>query len=186
MGKDKENLKITKKFILVTSNQKSVNNYAFIDGQNLYAGTKEGQNSWVDFRKFRIYLKEKYKVEKAYYFLGYKTNKPDSLFQQLQEKGYIVILREHSELLASKKKGNIDTDLVFEVMKKLIEEPEKFSKIVIISGDGDFKKLVDYLIKKDKFQKILFPHKKFSSSLYRRLNNNYYFSLESIRSNIGR
>ena len=41
---------------------KKENNLAFIDGQNLHLGTKE--EGWkVDLIKFRIYLKEKYKVE---------------------------------------------------------------------------------------------------------------------------
>lgn len=37
------------------------NNLVFIDGQNLHLGT--AQNGWkVDFKKFRIYLKDKYGV----------------------------------------------------------------------------------------------------------------------------
>lgn len=45
------------------------NNQAFVDGQNFYMNTKA--NNWsVDLKKFRIYLREKYNVEKAYYFLG--------------------------------------------------------------------------------------------------------------------
>ena len=57
--------------------KKELKNTAFIDGQNLWLGTskvsKDGEiieSSWLDLKKFRIYLKEKYKVEKAYYFLG--------------------------------------------------------------------------------------------------------------------
>jgi hypothetical protein len=51
----------------------SEKNLAFIDGQNLHLGTKE--SGWkVDFVKFRIYLKDKYKVEEAYYFMGYNYN----------------------------------------------------------------------------------------------------------------
>lgn len=39
-------------------------NYAFIDSQNVYLGIKE--RGWkLDFHKFRRFLKEKYKVEKA-------------------------------------------------------------------------------------------------------------------------
>lgn len=43
-------------------------NLAFIDGQNLHLGTAE--NGWkIDHKKFRIYLKDKYHIEEAYYFL---------------------------------------------------------------------------------------------------------------------
>lgn len=43
----------------------------------------------------------------------------------------------------------------FEIMKKIAEN-EKFDKIVIVSGDGDYIKLVKYLIEKDLLKKILF------------------------------
>lgn len=50
-------------------------NYAFVDGQNLYMGTRSSEISRkVDLTKFKVYLQEKYQVEKAYYFLGYFTN----------------------------------------------------------------------------------------------------------------
>ena len=46
-------------------------NLAFIDGQNLRYGTRKVADPWtVDLRKFRVYLKEKYLVERAYYFIG--------------------------------------------------------------------------------------------------------------------
>ena len=50
-----------------------VKNLAFIDGQNLYMGTaKRKKDPWqIDLARFRVYLKEKYDVDEAYYFLGY-------------------------------------------------------------------------------------------------------------------
>lgn len=49
-----------------------MNNYVFIDGQNLYLGISTG--GWkMDLRRFRVYLKEKYFASKAFYFIGYKT-----------------------------------------------------------------------------------------------------------------
>jgi len=58
-------------------------------------------------------------------------------------------------------------------MKKLVEK-EEFDRLFIISGDGDYRKLVDYLIKKDKFAKILFPNRKFASSLYKPLGGEFF------------
>ena len=47
-------------------------NLAFIDGQNLYMGTKSCNPSWeVDLAKFKVYLENKYNVSEIYYFLGY-------------------------------------------------------------------------------------------------------------------
>jgi uncharacterized LabA/DUF88 family protein len=91
------------------------------------------------------------------------------------------VFKEHNENLATEKKGNVDTDIVFEVMKNLIGN-KNFEKVVLVSGDGDYKKLVNYLIKKDKFEKILFPNKKFASSLYKDLGSELYDYIENIKS----
>ncbi len=158
------------------------NNYAFIDGQNLHLGTME--DNWkVDLKKFKVYLKDKYKVTNAYYFLGYLSEDQNELYLSLQEAGFIVVFKEHNSNQLGKKKGNVDTDIVFEIMKKIIEK-EEFNKIVLVSGDGDYKKLVDYLIKRDVFEKILFPNKKFSSSLYKTLGSEYYDFMQNIKSYI--
>lgn len=148
------------------------NNIAFIDGQNLHLGTKE--EGWkVDVTKFRVYLKEKYKVKEAYYFLGYVSEEQEELYNKLQKAGFIIIFKEHHFSSVGKKKGNVDSDIIFEMMKNLIDRND-FQKIVLVSGDGDYKKVVDYLIKKDKFEKILFPNRKFASSLYKKLTVKYF------------
>ena len=44
--------------------------YAFIDSQNLNLGIRSlGWN--LDFKRFRVYLKDKYDVKKAFLFIGY-------------------------------------------------------------------------------------------------------------------
>jgi uncharacterized LabA/DUF88 family protein len=155
---------------------KKPNNYAFIDGQNLHLGTAEAKWS-IDYKKFRIYLKDKYKVQEAYYFFGFVSEDQQELYNNLQRAGFIVIFKEHKESFVGKKKGNVDTDIVFEMMRSIIDE--KFNKIILVSGDGDYKKIVDYLIKKDKFEKILFPNIKFASSLYKNLTNKFFAYLEA-------
>jgi len=153
-----------------------MNNIAFIDGQNLHLGTKE--SSWsIDHKKFRVYLQDKYNVTEAYYFLGFVSDAEQDLYDRLQKVGFILSFRDHSSALRGNKKGNVDSDIVFGAMKKLVEN-DPFDKIIIVSGDGDYKKLVDFLIKKKKFAKILFPNKKFASSLYKSLGREYYDYLE--------
>ncbi len=153
----------------------SENNYAFIDGQNLYLGTQE--DGWsVSHIRFRKYLKEKYKVSQAFYFMGYTSESQQELYNNLQKAGFIVVFKEHLNKQLSSKKGNVDTDIVFDIMKNLIEDKE-MGNIVLVSGDGDYKKLVDYLIVKKRFEKILFPNMKFASSLYKSLGNKYYSEL---------
>ncbi len=160
-------------------------NYAFIDGQNLHLGTHSQECSWnIDFKKLRIYLKDKYHVEKAFYYIGYVSSENQELYTLLQEAGFIIQFKKQTEKLVSQKKGNIDSDLIFNVMQHLLEKSECFEKIVLISGDGDFKILVDYLIKKWRFEKILFPSKKFASSLYKKLGSIYYDYLINVKNKI--
>lgn len=180
-------------------------NIAFIDGQNLYFGTtkcyicakalardiKEMSysdctcgNAWeVDLLKFRIYLKENYDVSEAYYFLGNLKEKYEQMYQEIQKAGFILVFKEHNGGMKSSKKGNVDTDIVFEAMKNLIDNPN-FDKIVLVSGDGDYKKLVSYLISKGKFRKILFPNKRFASSLYKEFGGESFDYLENLRTYI--
>jgi catechol 2,3-dioxygenase-like lactoylglutathione lyase family enzyme len=155
---------------------------AFIDGQNLHLGTKD--EGWkVDLRKFRVYLNDKYKIDTAYYFLGHRLEEQVSLYKNLDKAGFITIFKEHDLTMISKKKGNVDGDIIFEIMKNIFDNPH-FHKAVIVSGDGDYKKIINYLIKKDKFEKILFPNSKYASSLFFYLKAKSFDYLKNVKSNI--
>ncbi len=157
------------------------NNIAFIDGQNLYMGVKSEKPSWkIDLKKFREYLLKKYNVQKVYYFLGYIDEKNQDIYESIQEAGYILKFKKHNDAMLGKKKGNVDTDIVFRIMKALYKK-EDFDKIILISGDGDYKMLVDFLIEENKFKKILFPNKKFASSLYKKITRKYFDYLVNIK-----
>ena len=138
------------------------NNYAFIDSQNLYLGIKS--QGWIlNFTRFRIYLKDKYKVTKAFLFIGYVAGN-EAKYTALQEAGYIIIFKPTLEQKIGDKiiiKGNVDAELVLHTM---IQYPN-FNQALIISGDGDFHCLVEYLAGKQKLFKIIVPNKKYSSLL---------------------
>jgi uncharacterized LabA/DUF88 family protein len=166
--------------------KKNLNNSAFIDGQNLYIGTAKSKNPWsLDLYRFRIYLKEKLKVKEAYYFLGYVQDEYQDLYSEIQKAGFILVFRKHNSAMIGTKKGNVDTDIVFHIMKKLYKQ-EDLSKIILVSGDGDYKILVDFLIAEDRFEKIIFPEAKRASSLYKKLGNQYAIDLSraDIRKNL--
>ncbi len=158
---------------------KSVNNYAFIDGQNLYMGTaKRDSDPWkIDLSRFRVYLERKYGVSKAFYFLGFLDESQQSLYEKIQSSGFILVFREHTSLMLGKKKGNVDSDLILYVMKKLYYK-EDFNKVVLVSGDGDYKQLVDFLIKEEKLEKVLFPDAQRASSLYKKLGAPVFSALD--------
>ncbi len=156
------------------------NNYAYIDGQNLYMGTAKSIPAWhIDLKRFRVYLAQKYNVSKAFYYLGYVQEGPEieKLYEDIQSSGFVLVFRQHNSAMLGQKKGNVDSDIIFNVMKRLYEK-EDFDKIVLVSGDGDYKMLVDYLIAVGKFEKILFPNSKYRSSLYKKISSKYYASLD--------
>lgn len=150
------------------------NNIAFIDAQNLHLGTNS-ENWKVDFKKFRIYLKDKFNVNEAYYFIWYLSDDQQKLYNKLQKNWFIVMFREHNSALKWKKKWNVDVDIVFEAMRKLSDEKD-FDKIVLVSWDWDYIKLVKYLIEKKLLKKILFPNKIYSS-LYNWIKKVYWMNL---------
>jgi uncharacterized LabA/DUF88 family protein len=165
-------------------NLKKEENYTFVDGQNLYLGTTKADKKWnIDLSRLRVYLEKKYNVVRAYYFLGFVDEKYQDLYDKIQEAGFILKFREHNSVMIGKKKGNVDSDIIFSIMKKLYQK-ENFNKIVLISGDGDYKMLVDFLIKEERFKKILFPNKKFASSLYKKITRVYYGNLEDLKNKI--
>lgn len=149
-------------------------NLAFIDWQNLHLWTIA--EDWiVDFKKFRKYLKDKFNVERAYFFMWFSAEVDSWLYTKIQKAWFILVFKWHPEFLKSEKKGNIDSDLVFEVMREIIEWKD-FDKIVIVSWDWDYMKMIRYLIEKDLFKKILFPNKKYSS-LYKWIKDKYWLNL---------
>jgi uncharacterized LabA/DUF88 family protein len=135
--------------------------YAFIDSQNLNLGTQSA--GWkLDFRKFRLYLKNKYNVQKAYLFIGQMAGR-ESLYDQLQNFGYHLILKPTTEYRANGQivvKGNVDAELVLWSAAKVIDA---YDKAIIVSGDGDFHCLVEYLQEKDKLLHLMVPNDKFSN-----------------------
>ncbi len=180
-------------------------NLAFVAAQNMHFGTTKCYvcaerlkinikdirlenctcgTAWeINLTKLRIYLKENYNVSEAYYLLGNLQDKNSDMYNEIQKAGFILVFKEHHNKSISKKKGNVDADLVFEVMKNLIDNPN-FNQVILVSGDGDYKKLVSYLIAKKRFKKILFPNKRFASSLYKELGGEAFDYLENLKTYI--
>lgn len=146
-------------------------NIAYIDGQNLYMATTMASEPWhIDMRRFRVYLQKKYNVEEAYYFIGAFDDSKVDLYKSLQQAGFIVMWRMHGIKLKSNKKGNVDVDITFQMMRDLHERGDEYDKIILVSGDGDYYRVVEYFNELGKLEKVLLPNKQFASSLYKRLS----------------
>lgn len=155
------------------------NNYAFIDSQNLNLGTQ--RVGWkLDWRKFRKYLKDKHNVTSAYMFIGYMVEN-ESLYEYMHELGFLVVLKPTVDVSAPSQKeqknddpkksgeekdkpivkGNVDAELVLYALKEM----PNYDKAIIVSGDGDFFSLAEYLEEQGKLEHILTPNWQYSTLL---------------------
>jgi len=136
--------------------------YAFIDSQNLNLGVRS--QGWIlDFARFRKYLEDKYGVSKDFLFIGYLPGN-EALYTYLQRSGYIVVFKPILEIKKDGKiiiKGNVDAELVLYTMI----EYNNYDKAIIVSGDGDFHCLIEYLERKNKLGRIIIPNRKAYSQL---------------------
>jgi len=153
--------------------RKQPNTYAFIDSQNLNLGTQ--RMGWkVDWRKFRKFLAEKYGVTKAYMFIGYMSEN-EALYEYMYELGFLVVLKptldvtSKTDVTQSKDddrdkptvKGNVDAELVLYAMKEM----PNYQRAILVSGDGDFFSLAEYLEQQGKLGNIMTPNWQYSSLL---------------------
>ena len=142
--------------------KKNLTNYAFIDSQNINLGVQH--LGWkLDWRRFRIYIREKYGVGTAYLFLGYLPEL-QSLYRALQQHGYVLIFKPVLHRPGGKPKGNVDVELVLQAMI----DYDDYEKAVIVTSDGDFHCLVKHLIDHDKLEAVLSPQSQSCSALLKK------------------
>lgn len=132
----------------------SENNFAYIDGANLYRGIS-GFGWLLDYTRFRTWLLEKYGIKKAYIFIGLIPKYKD-LYTYLQQSGFTLIFKEVVYDKNDKAKGNCDADLVLQATRDAYEK--KFDKAVIVSSDGDYASLIKFLNEIGKLKAVLSPH----------------------------
>ena len=151
------------------------NNYAFIDSQNLNLGIQK--LGWkLDYQKFKVYLAEKYGVKKAYMFIGFVALN-QSLYDRLQEAGFILEFKPTIPDADGKIKGNIDADLVLRATLGLND----YDKAIIVSSDGDFYSLVQHLYEKKKLKVVLSPDEENCSNLLKQTAKEKIWFMNNLR-----
>lgn len=155
-------------------------NYAFIDSQNLNLGVQS--TGWkLDFRKFRLYLKNKHSVSKAYLFIGMLPGN-EAMYRRLQEMGYILVFKPTIQLKKDGvviTKGNVDAELV--LYASAIAYPE-YDQAIVVSGDGDFHCLIEFLVERGKLLRILAPNRHYSGLL--RKFDAYILRIDQLRGSL--
>jgi uncharacterized LabA/DUF88 family protein len=123
----------------------------FIDGANLYA-TAKALNFDIDYKRLLREFQSKGRLVRAFYYTAlvedqeYSAIRP--LIDWLDYNGYSVVTKPTKEFVDStgrrKVKGNMDIELAVDAM----EMAEHLDHIVLFSGDGDFRSLVEAIQRK--------------------------------------
>lgn len=157
-----------------------MSNYAFIDSQNLNLGVRT--MGWqVDYKKLRLYLKNKYNVDRAFMFIGLVANN-QKLYTQLQAAGFILIFKPTVRYFENGKetvKGNVDAELV---LYAAAVEYANYEKAIIMSGDGDFTCLIQFLEENNKLLHVFTPNSKYSKLL--RPYSKYIVEISQLKSSL--
>ena len=120
----------------------------FIDGSNLYATAKALQFD-IDYKLLRQEFMRRGKLLRAFYYTALLESEDYSpirpLVDWLQYNGFTLVTKPAKEFVDSqgrrKVKGNMDIELTVDAM----EAASHVDHIVLFSGDGDFKPLVQGL-----------------------------------------
>ncbi|MEL6409827.1 MAG: NYN domain-containing protein [Pseudomonadota bacterium] len=120
----------------------------FIDGSNLYAAAKS-LGFDIDYKLLRAEFMRRGKLLRAFYYTALLENDEYSpirpLVDWLNYNGFTMVTKpakEYTDAQGRRKvKGNMDIDLAVDAM----ELAPKVDHIVLFSGDGDFRPLVESL-----------------------------------------
>ena len=123
----------------------------FIDGSNLYAAAR-ALNLDIDYKRLLEVFASKGHLIRAFYYTALVEDQEYSpirpLIDWLDYNGYTMVTKPTKEFTDAqgrrKIKGNMDIELAIDVM----EMAEHLDHIVIFSGDGDFRRLVDAVQRK--------------------------------------
>jgi len=133
---------------------KQLINIAYIDAANLDKALRLTLLWPLDYKKFRVWLSDKYKVERAYIFIGLIPKYKD-LYTYLQKCGFTLIFKDVLFDKTGKAKGNCDSDLLMQASADLYEGD--LNKAIIVASDGDYAPLIKVLMVKNRLETILSP-----------------------------
>lgn len=154
--------------------------YAFIDASNIIYGA--ANHGWkMDFVKLYSYLSTRFKVDKIYYYAGLdKDNlKQIHFYEKLQEFGYTLHLVPVKVFKDGKKKADIDSRMTFEMMKYF----SQYDNAVVLSGDGDYYWVLEYLLLNKKSVKLI-AHTKSTARELKKLFGEKFTDLSRIKNKI--
>jgi uncharacterized LabA/DUF88 family protein len=137
----------------------------YIDGNNLYRSAKE-LGFEIDYKKFRGWIRQKYNPIFVYLFIGLVPERV-KFYEYLQSCGYVLVFKQ-TVSVGEKIKGNCDAELVLKTVSDFYTK--FFDSCILVTGDGDFGCLVEFLKENNSITSILAPDKNKCSFLLRNKN----------------
>lgn len=139
--------------------------HIYIDGNNLYRAAKE-LGFQIDYKKFRGWLRQKYNPASVYLFIGLVPQRT-AFYKFLQECGYILVFKQ-TVSIGGTIKGNCDAELVLKAVSDFYTKANTTS--LLITGDGDFGCLVEFLRDNHALTGVISPDKEKCSILLKNKN----------------
>ena len=124
----------------------------FIDVQNLYHSAKNLYNSRVDFSAIVEKAVSKRNLIRSFaYVIRTKTGEEKAFFEALTNLGIETRIKDLQEFYGGFKKGDWDVGIVVDAIRL---SPD-VDAIVLVTGDGDFIPLVEYLKNRGKRVEVM-------------------------------
>ena len=139
----------------------------YIDVQNVHTATKK---LWwlIDWQRFFVYIKEKYKPDIIYYAVWYVPKYQD-FYANLESIGYTLLLKKTLILPDGTIKGNVDIDIAIQAMLDLCRN--WLQQAYLITNDGDYyNTLVKRLLDEWVFSGLIVPDSLTASKLIKEYN----------------
>nr|RAW03777.1 NYN domain-containing protein [Aerococcus urinae] len=163
----------------------------FIDGANLYSAAR-GLNFDIDYKRLLELFRSKGTLIRAFYYTALLEDQEYSplrpLIDWLDYNGYSVVTKPAKEFTDAagrrRVKGNMDIELAIDAM----EMAPNIDHLVLFSGDGDFRRLVDAVQRKGKRVTVISTTRSQPPMIADELRRqaDQFVELETLRNGIGR
>lgn len=163
----------------------------FIDGANLYSAAR-GLNFDIDYKRLLEHFRSKGTLIRAYYYTAlleeqdYSPLRP--LIDWLDYNGYSVVTKPAKEFTDAQGrrriKGNMDIELAIDAL----EMADNIDHLILFSGDGDFRRLVDAIQRKGKRVTVISTTRSSPPMIADELRRqaDQFIDLDTMRAAIGR
>lgn len=114
----------------------------FVDASNMYFSAKNNFNKNVNFKNvLKAAVADRSLIRAFAYVIQSEGGKESDFFEALESYGYETRIKQLQVFSSGSKKGDWDVGLAIDVVRML----PILDVVVLVSGDGDFVDLLDYV-----------------------------------------